>query len=193
MSAPADIRALEEFVDRHPRLLVLSGAGCSTESGIPDYRNAEGRWKRARPVEFQAFMGELAVRRRYWARSLIGWRRVRRACPNGAHRALAHLERAGRIELLVTQNVDGLHQAAGSERVLDLHGRIDRVCCMSCGRQLDREAVQKELLRRNPAWADLDAADAPDGDADLDGRDFSAFEDPHCTACDGVLKPDVVF
>jgi NAD-dependent SIR2 family protein deacetylase len=190
MTEPAN---LEDFVDRHRRLFVLTGAGCSTRSGIPDYRDADGQWKRAQPVTFQAFMGEEKTRRRYWARSLIGWRRIRQAKPNDAHRALARLEAAGRIELLLTQNVDRLHQAAGSARVIDLHGRIDLVRCMGCGLRSPRDDLQDELGRMNPGWLDLDATEAPDGDADLEGADFSSFAVPPCRHCGGVLKPDVVF
>jgi NAD-dependent SIR2 family protein deacetylase len=185
--------SLEEFIDRYQRLFVLTGAGCSTGSGIPDYRDADGQWKRAQPVTFQAFMGEEKTRRRYWARSLVGWRRIRRAQPNGAHRALARLETKGKIELVLTQNVDRLHQAAGSARVIDLHGRIDLVRCMDCGQRSPREELQDEISRLNPAWLDLDAADAPDGDADLEEADFSSFAVPSCGRCGGVLKPDVVF
>ena len=111
---------LQDFIDRHQRLFILTGAGCSTRSGIPDYRDADGQWKRAQPVTFQAFMREEKTRRRYWARSLIGWRRFGQAQPNATHHALARLEAQGRAELLVTQNVDRLHQAAGSCRVIDL-------------------------------------------------------------------------
>jgi NAD-dependent SIR2 family protein deacetylase len=185
--------ALKEFVERHPRLFILTGAGCSTESGIPDYRDAEGGWKRAQPVQFRAFMDEPLTRKRYWARSLVGWRRFCRASPNDAHRALARLQQAGRVERLVTQNVDRLHQAAGSSAVIDLHGRLDTVVCMDCGGRLPREELQQELLSRNPAVAELDAREAPDGDADLDGLDFSTFEVPPCAHCGGILKPDVVF
>ena len=185
--------SLRDFLGRHSRLFVLTGAGCSTDSGIPDYRDADGGWKRAQPVQFRAFMDEQATRQRYWARSLIGWRRFGRARPNDAHRALAALERQGRVGILVTQNVDRLHQAAGSSNVVDLHGRLDLVRCMGCERRLPREELQQELLRRNPDWVDLDAREAPDGDADLDGLDFSGFEVPECTACGGLLKPDVVF
>jgi NAD-dependent SIR2 family protein deacetylase len=184
---------LSEFIDRYSRLFVLTGAGCSTDSGIPDYRDADGGWKRAQPVTFQAFMGDRRTRQRYWARSLIGWRRFRRAAPNDAHRALARLEQQGRVELLVTQNVDRLHQAAGSAGVIDLHGRLDLVRCMECGQRMAREDLQDELLRLNPAWAVLDAREAPDGDADLDAVDFSSFDVPPCAHCGGVLKPDVVF
>lgn len=184
---------LADFVDRHRRLFILTGAGCSTRSGIPDYRDGEGQWKRAQPVTFQAFMTQEATRRRYWARSLIGWRRIREARPNDAHRALARLETMGGVELLLTQNVDRLHQAAGSVRVIDLHGRIDLVRCMDCERRSPRDELQDELNRLNADWLDLDASQAPDGDADLEGADFSSFVAPSCRRCGGVLKPDVVF
>ena len=184
---------LEDFITRHRRLFVLTGAGCSTNSGIPDYRDADGNWKRTPPVTYQAFMGEAATRKRYWARSLVGWRRFGRAEPNTTHRALARLEQLGRSELLLTQNVDRLHQAAGTRAVIDLHGRLDQVRCMGCGERLQRSVFQAELIRLNPAWAALDAADAPDGDADLEAQDFSGFEVPPCPQCGGVLKPDVVF
>jgi len=191
---PRRLDTLADFLERPRRLFVLTGAGCSTPSGIPDYRDADGRWKRAaRPAAYQAFVREEAVRRRYWARSLIGWRRFRAAKPNATHRALARLEAMGRTELLLTQNVDRLHQAAGSAKVIDLHGRLDQVRCLACGRRMPREAVQKDLERLNPEWAGRDAADAPDGDADLDGGEFSSFAVPSCPNCGGVLKPDVVF
>lgn len=186
------IADLERFVADHPRLFVLTGAGCSTDSGIPDYRDADGAWKRAGPMTFQTFMGDARARQRYWARSLVGWPRFRRARPNAAHAALARLEADGRIELLVTQNVDGLHQAAGQRRVVDLHGRLDVVRCMSCADTLPRDVLQRELVERNPEFADLAAGDAPDGDADLETVDFSAFDVPSCS-CGGILKPDVVF
>ena len=140
-----------------------------------------------------AFMRDEATRRRYWARSLVGWRRIRRARPNAAHRALARLEAMGRSEILLTQNVDRLHQAAGSARVIDLHGRLDLVRCMGCERRMSRDELQDELSRLNPGWLDLDATDAPDGDADLESADFSSFAVPSCRRCGGVLKPDVVF
>lgn len=184
---------LGQFMARHRRLFVLTGAGCSTDSGIPDYRDENGDWKRAQPVTLQAFMGDLPTRRRYWARSLVGWRRFGRARPNDAHRALARLERQGRAEVLVTQNVDGLHQSAGSTEVIDLHGRLDQVRCMGCERRSSREELQTRLLDLNPDWSRLDARDAPDGDADLEGLDFSGFRIPACRNCGGLLKPDVVF
>ena len=196
MAAPcADeaLAALCDFVRRYPRLLVLTGAGCSTEAGIPDYRDASGEWKRSAPMRFQLFVADELARKRYWARSMLGWRTMAQARPTSAHRALARLEAAGRIELLVTQNVDGLHHAAGSARVIDLHGRIDTVCCLGCAARSPRSVLQEDLLRRNPRWAALQASSAPDGDADLEAADFAQFEVPACTACGGMLKPDVVF
>jgi NAD-dependent SIR2 family protein deacetylase len=188
-----DEHRLREFLARHPRLFVLTGAGCSTESGIPDYRDANGGWKRAAPVMLQAFVGDAATRRRYWARSLVGWRRLCGARPNDAHYALVALQRQRRIECLLTQNVDRLHQLAGSDQVIDLHGRIDLVRCIGCHVSLPRKQLQSELLRLNPDFARLDAQAAPDGDADLEALDFSSFQVPPCTLCGGVLKPDVVF
>ena len=184
---------LLDLIDRHPRLFVLTGAGVSTGSGIPDYRDDNGEWKRTPPVTLQAFMASHATRQRYWARSLVGWRWFGRAQPNAAHRALAALEADGRIALLLTQNVDGLHQRAGSRQVIDLHGRLDAIRCMGCGDVTPREPFQAALVARNPAFAALGAALAPDGDADLDGIDFSAFDVPACAGCGGILKPDVVF
>jgi len=185
--------SLETFVDRHSRLFVLTGAGCSVSSGIPDYRDADGAWKRSPPVTFQAFMRDATTRRRYWARSLVGWRRFGGARPSDAHRALARLETIGKSEILLTQNVDRLHQTAGSEAVIDLHGRLDHVRCMGCGRVTPRAALQAELERLNPDWRGFEATTAPDGDADLDDVDFAAFVVPPCDACGGLLKPDVVF
>lgn len=192
-AAPAPLAALRDFLARHRRLFVLTGAGCSTPSGIPDYRDAEGGWKRPPPVTFQAFTGEAATRRRYWARSLAGWPRFAAARANPAHHALAALEREGRIEALVTQNVDGLHQQAGSAAVIDLHGRLDQVACLGCGARHPREALQQRLLARNPGWERYAAAVAPDGDAELEGVDFASFDVPDCVSCGGLLKPDVVF
>ena len=185
--------ALQRFVAQHRRLFVLTGAGCSTDSGIPDYRDAEGGWKRSQPVTYQAFMGEELTRKRYWARSLVGWQRFGKAQPNTTHHALARLERLGKLELLLTQNVDGLHQQAGNQNVVDLHGRLDTVRCMGCERRSPRQALQQILLALNPAWTSLDASDAPDGDADLEGHDFGTFTVPPCPHCGGILKPDVVF
>ncbi len=185
-------RPLDDFINTAQRLFVLTGAGCSTGSGIPDYRDAAGHWKRTPPVTYQAFMGDAATRQRYWARSLLGWPRFGLARPNGSHQALATLEAQGRLQVLLTQNVDGLHQRAGSHNVIDLHGRLDQVRCMGCGQRSAREDLQARLLQDNPGWDVLDAGIAPDGDADLE-VDFSRFCVPDCLQCGGVLKPDVVF
>jgi NAD-dependent SIR2 family protein deacetylase len=185
--------ALRDFIDRHERLFVLTGAGCSTDSGIPDYRDADGGWKRSPPVTLQAFLADAATRRRYWARSMLGWRRFGRAQPNAVHRALAMLETLGRQQVLLTQNVDRLHQRAGSRNVIDLHGRMDVVRCLACGERSDRDVLQEALLARNPGWIDVESRPAPDGDADLASVDYSGFDVPGCARCGGLLKPDVVF
>ncbi|WP_238394990.1 NAD-dependent protein deacetylase [Pseudoxanthomonas mexicana] len=184
---------LEDFISAHRRLFVLTGAGCSPGSGIPDYRDEQGAWKRTPPGTYQAFFGDGINRRRYWARSLVGWPRIAQAQPNAAHRALAALEAQGRCSQLLTQNVDGLHQAAGSRAVIDLHGRLDAVVCLGCGASSSRADVQRRLAEANPAWAGLAAGAAPDGDADLEDRDFATFQVPACDSCGGMLKPDVVF
>jgi NAD-dependent SIR2 family protein deacetylase len=142
---------------------------------------------------FQEFVGSESARKRYWARAMAGWALVRDAAPNSAHHALADLERARRIHHLITQNVDRLHQKAGAVRVVDLHGRIDRVRCLSCGGVLSREEHQERLREANAAFHAIRVSEAPDGDADLDGADYDSFRVPGCPVCAGVLKPDVVF
>ncbi|MHB0775196.1 NAD-dependent protein deacetylase [Halomonas sp. WWR20] len=193
--SPADAHLrLQDFMARHPRLFVLTGAGISTDCGIPDYRDARGDWKRPPPVQHQTFMASRAARQRYWARSLVGFRTLAEAHPGAAHRALARLEAHGHVERLVTQNVDGLHQRAGSRHVIDLHGRAEMVRCMSCAAMRMRHAVHAELAESNPDWTGLTARVGPDGDADLEGYDFSRFHLPRCHRCrEGILKPDVVF
>lgn len=191
---PLALWRLKDWLHAHPRLLVIGGAGCSTEVGIPDYRDQRGQWKRPQPVTYQAFMGDERVRQRYWARSMLGWRIMGQARPGAAHKALVQLEQQDRLELLITQNVDGLHDAAGSQNSVDLHGRIDTVLCMDCGHRFARAGLQERLLAFNPDWAQLYAAAAPDGDADLEGHDFSQFVVPACPHCGiGLIKPDVVF
>lgn len=183
---------LASFIRAHPRLLVLTGAGVSTASGIPDYRDAAGAWKRRQPVLHQAFMADERLRRRYWGRSLLGWPVVRNAAPNPAHRCLAELEDRGHVGLLVTQNVDRLHQRAGSQAVIDLHGRADQVICMDCGYRCKRDEVHERCAELNPDFLAFSADVAPDGDADLE-VDFSGFRLVDCPQCNGILKPDVVF
>ena len=185
--------ALHDWLARHRRLFVLTGAGCSTGSGIPDYRDRDGEWKRPPPITLQALTGDARAYRRYWARSAVGWPRFLAARPNPAHFALAELERRGRVGLLLTQNVDGLHQRAGSRRVVDLHGRLDEVACLGCGLRSSREDVQDDIVHANPGWRAGFEGIAPDGDADIDDAAVERFRPPSCIACGGLLKPDVVF
>ncbi|MBC7991121.1 MAG: NAD-dependent protein deacetylase [Luteimonas sp.] len=175
------------------RIFVLTGAGCSTSSGIPDYRDADGTWKRKPPVTYQAFVDEPATYRRYWARSFVGWPRFSAARPNAAHHALAALEAGGALSILVTQNVDGLHQRAGSVVVVDLHGRLDDVVCLACGQRSPRDDLQRVLEGANAGWRATHAGLAPDGDADIGDDVAASFKPPSCDVCDGMLKPDVVF
>ena len=190
--AASDLQQIAEVVGRCSRVLVISGAGLSTASGISDYRDQAGVWKRPRPVQHQAFVQHLHWRQRYWARSQLGYPAFAQAQPNDAHSALVELEQRGQVFAVITQNVDRLHQRAGQQRVLDLHGRLDRVRCLDCARQLERNVVQDWLQRQNPWLNEARFTPAPDGDADIE-LDFSRVKIPHCPDCDGVLKPDVVF
>ncbi|AOK07225.1 NAD-dependent protein deacetylase [Burkholderia sp. AU28942] len=190
---PAVVDSLHSFVERHPRLLVLTGAGISTDSGIPGYRDRNGQWMRSPPIQLHEFLGSDAARRRYWARSMIGWPVVGRAQPNRSHAALARLGRSGRIERLVTQNVDGLHQRAGSSDVIELHGGIHGVTCLDCGAHHPRATIQTVLETDNPELLGAQAEPAADGDAHLEWAAFDTFRIPACPACGGLLKPAVVF
>lgn len=187
------VAGLRAFFDRHERITVLSGAGCSTPSGIPEYRDDQGNWKHRRPVQFADFKTQADVRRRYWAQSFAGWTRIRKARPNAAHRVIAGLEHNGRVAGVVTQNVDNLHRLAGSRNVIDLHGILHRVCCLQCGRQTPRQAFQMMLQRLNPGWKVAVRHVRPDGDSALAADDFRNFAVPDCLDCGGILKPDVVF
>lgn len=188
-----EVSRLADFLTRYPRLAVLTGAGVSTDSGIPDYRDASGAWKCSPPMQHQLFMSSHAARQRYWARALVGFRTLHRARPGIAHTALAQLEAEGLVAGVVTQNVDGLHQKAGSRRVIDLHGRAEQVRCMQCGALRMRHDLHAELAECNPHWLSREAAARPDGDADLEA-DFSTFRVPGCRRCgQGIWKPDVVF
>jgi NAD-dependent SIR2 family protein deacetylase len=184
---------LHEFVGRHPRLLVLSGAGISTASGIPGYRDEDGVWKGRRPTMLKEFLDLQLARQRYWARSMVGWPVVANAQPNAAHYALARLEAAGHVRRLVTQNVDGLHQRAGSTGVIELHGSLGRVVCLVCRRLYSRGDIQRRLESENPLFSGGIAVQAPDGDALVESENFDRFRVPQCSHCGGLLKPDVVF
>ncbi len=188
-----DLDHFSNLVRDHAPLVVLTGAGLSAASGIPTYRNDRGEWQRSDPIQHQDFVKRADQRRRYWARSLVGWQPVQRAEPNAAHRALADLEALGCIELLVTQNVDRLHQRAGSSRVVDLHGRLDRIVCRGCGAVIERAAFQQELLEHNPGLETAVAEPRPDGDAEVAEEHFADFQVPDCRRCGGMLMPDVVF
>jgi NAD-dependent SIR2 family protein deacetylase len=183
---------LRRWIARHRRVFALTGAGCSTASGIPDYRDDQGEWKRRPPVMIQAFRTQEAVYRRYWARAYAGWPRFTSARPNHAHGAFAAWEGAGTLLQLVTQNVDRLHQRAGSRTVLDLHGRLDVVVCLGCGERTSRADLQTTVAAANASWR-AETATAPDGDADIDGAMIEAFAAPRCERCGDLLKPDVVF
>lgn len=196
------IQRLQDFVAASRRLVVLTGAGCSTESGIPDYRSPGGAWTKHKPIYYSAFVRSAEVRRFYWARSYRGWRRFDSARPNAAHRALAALESAGKVHQLITQNVDDLHQEAGSRAVVQLHGRNRLVVCLDCRLEFPRAEMQERLAAANAewlrraAWDHLDpneAEFAPDGDAAVAADVVGGFVVPDCDRCGGVLKPAVVF
>ena len=172
-------------------VVVLTGAGLSTESGIPDYRGPSGRARRAQPMTYQAFTGSAAARQRYWARSHLGWRHITGTAPNAGHRAVAALERHGLLRGIITQNVDGLHQAAGASSVTELHGSLHRVVCLSCWRRTPRVALEARLRAANPSWGPAVAEINPDGDVSLE--ETGGFTVVDCAECGGLLKPDVVF
>jgi NAD-dependent SIR2 family protein deacetylase len=178
---------------RGKAVLALTGAGLSTESGIPDYRSPESLVRSRRPIHGPEFVRSEALRRRYWARSALGWDRMRAAEPNAGHRALARLEHHGVIARVVTQNVDRLHHKAGSRNVTELHGALAEVGCLSCGVVEDRDTLQTRLLALNPGWASQLVDTAPDGDAELPADHIERFAVASCLACGGVLKPRVVF
>jgi len=174
--------------------LVLTGAGISTPSGIPDYRDSDGVRRGRQPMMYQEFLSAPESRRRYWARAMLGWPRVRQARPNAAHEALAGLQQQGLISDLITQNVDTLHDQAGSRDVIELHGSLHRVLCLDCGQRSERDAIQQLMEQQNPYLAGVDAVQAPDGDTLLDPAFEARFQVPHCPHCAGErMKPDVVF
>ncbi|TDO41388.1 NAD-dependent SIR2 family protein deacetylase [Paractinoplanes brasiliensis] len=174
-------------------VVVLSGAGLSTDSGIPDYRGPSGSARRSTPMTFQAFTRDPVARRRYWARSHLGWRTIGEARPNDGHRAVAELQRRGVIGGIVTQNVDGLHQAAGAAEVVELHGNLARITCLDCGDLTPREQLAARLDAANPRFTAAAVAINADGDAELDDTDLDGFTVVDCEGCGGMLKPDVVY
>ncbi len=198
----SDPPGLADLVDllRGRRILVLAGAGCSTESGIPDYRGPNGSLRRRAPIQYGEFVRRPEARTRYWARSTVGWPRLAARRPNAGHAALARLEAPGVVRGVVTQNVDGLHQRAGSRRVVELHGSLGHVRCLECDGRLTRDALQARLEALNADWVAtlerrVSAGEiewAPDGDAELPDPALDGFRVPDCPACGGLLKPDVV-
>jgi len=187
------VRDLCAFLTGHRDAFVLTGAGISTDSGIPAHRSADGNWARSAPILWHDFLHDPGARRRYWARSMIGYPSISRAQPNVAHRALASLQRAGYVASLVTQNVDGLHQRAGSREVIELHGSLREVVCMTCGVRYDRGVLQRMLETENPALLSARAAALADGDSAVEPHADETFRVPVCDGCGGTLKPDVVF
>jgi len=177
---------------RRRRVVVLSGAGISTESGIPDYRGPDGPRRKRPPIQYRDFVASEATRARYWARSAIGWPHFSHARPNAGHITIARLERAGAVSGIITQNVDRLHQAAGSHDVIELHGALAEVICLQCSLIEDRDELQVRLLALNPGWYPERYAIAPDGDADLPDELLQEFTVPSCTRCGGPIKPNVV-
>jgi NAD-dependent deacetylase sirtuin 4 len=184
--------ALVDLLRSRP-VTVLSGAGISTESGIPDYRGPDARSNDHTPIRYREFLAEEETRRHYWARSAVGWPTFDAATPNDGHRALARLEEAGIVNGIITQNVDRLHQEAGSERVVELHGALAEVECLDCGTFSSRRDLQDRLLHLNPGWPQEADELAPDGDAEMPRSATRSFRVPHCRACGGTLKPKVVF
>jgi NAD-dependent SIR2 family protein deacetylase len=172
---------------------VLSGAGVSTESGIPDYRGPDTRETDHSPIRYREFVDDARTRRHYWARSAVGWPSFDAAVPNPGHFALAALETAGAVNGIITQNVDRLHQEAGSERVVELHGALSEVTCLTCGAVSDRATIQARLQTLNPTWSRRASSLAPDGDAEIPWSATRDFSVPACRACGGILKPNVVF
>ena len=171
-------------------IAVLTGAGVSTDSGIPDYRG-EGAPRRS-PMTFQQFLVDAQYRKRYWAGSHLGWRHFDAARPNTGHRVLAELEASGIVNGVITQNVDGLHLRAGSQRVVDLHGTMDKVRCLTCGQAFARAGIAERIAAANP-WLEQVSPDEINPDGDASPAAFDDFVTPDCTVCGGVLKPDIVF
>ncbi len=172
---------------------MITGAGCSTDSGIGDYRDDLGSWKKPSPIQYQEFLRSETARKRYWFRSQLGYPSFRDALPNETHQSLVQLERTGVILGLITQNVDRLHQKAGQKEVIDLHGRLDEVVCLSCHKIIQRDEVQIWLEAENSFAANMDFERRPDGDASAEAYDLGRFRIPRCLDCDGIIKPNVVF
>ncbi|CAG5117934.1 unnamed protein product [Candidula unifasciata] len=191
-----ELQKLQDFINSHNKLFVLTGAGISTESGIPDYRS-EGVGLYAtstnRPVIYADFLKNPSVRQRYWARNFVGWPKFSATQPNRSHYILSDWERKGRIHWLVTQNVDALHYKAGSQNVTELHGSGHRVHCLSCSFQVSRNEVQAMIHELNPGWSVEAVSIGPDGDVDIRADLIKDFQVPKCPSCGGDVKPEITF
>lgn len=193
---PNDFYNLKNFLTKHQQLLVLTGAGISTESGIPDYRSEEvGLYARSnhKPIQYQEFIKYPKVRQRYWARNFVGWPRFSNIQPSATHHAVRQLEMAGKVTTVVTQNVDHLHQKAGSKNVIELHGSGYLVKCLSCPYEVDRFTLQDTLMERNPDMKGSFSMIRPDGDVELSKEEVDKFSVPLCPKCEGAMKPDIIF
>ncbi|XP_063832871.1 NAD-dependent protein deacylase Sirt4 [Ostrinia nubilalis] len=191
-----DFEKLKDFLIANEKILVLTGAGISTESGIPDYRSEEvGLYARSnhKPIQYQEFIKYPKVRQRYWARNFVGWPRFSKIEPNATHLAITNLQKIGKVTAIVTQNVDRLHHKAGSHNVVELHGTGYIVKCLKCPYEIDREELQKELLKNNPDMRSSFSMIRPDGDVELTQEQVDKFRTPLCPKCEGPLKPDIVF
>ncbi len=189
----ATVAELARWIKEHKRLLVLTGAGCSTASGIPAYRDNSGSWQRRDPIMYQDFLHSAKIRRRYWARSFLGWPLMQQAKPNNSHIVLATLEQQGRVAQLITQNVDNLHRSAGHANYINLHGALSDVTCLQCQQHLSRDRLQELLSDINTQWQAEVLGINPDGDVELDKQAYPGFNVADCPNCSGTLKPRVVF
>lgn len=191
-----DVMRLKEFIDKHRRLCILTGAGISTESGIPDYRSAEvGLYARSnhKPVLYKEFCSSEAIRRRYWARNYVGWPRFSSLKPNITHEILKDLEYVEKVECIITQNVDNLHSKAGSKKLIELHGTAFRVMCLNCDHKICRYELQEMFKKLNPSMVATTQMIRPDGDVELSQTQVENFNVPACSTCGGILKPDIIF
>jgi len=187
------LNELADLLSRHPGFCVLTGAGVSTKSGLPAYRDVQGAWKHSKPMQHHDFISSEAKRKFYWARSMLGWSNFKNAKPSDAHISIAALENMGFVGPIITQNVDRLHQRAGSEKTVDLHGRLDQLICLDCKKLSSRQEFQLTLELNNPDFTAAKRSLRPDGDVDIDSHSLQSFVVPVCEHCNGILKPNVVF
>jgi NAD-dependent SIR2 family protein deacetylase len=193
MMTPTQASQFSYWQQQDFRWLVITGAGISVDSGIPTYRDRSGKWLRSDPITHQEFTQDESKRKRYWARSAVGWPAVAAAKPNIVHRQLAKIQQSGALIGVITQNVDRLHQRAGHRQVIDLHGRLDRVVCLACQSYEARESVQSRLLEANPYLRSIQAVNTPDGDAEVEDELTQKMQLVYCLTCQGTIMPDVVF